>query len=33
MANRNSLISESFINGDLKYCNGKPEYIVDNAPC
>jgi putative transposase len=29
---RNSLTSESFINGVLKQCYGKPEFIVDNAP-
>jgi transposase-like protein len=29
---RNSLISGSFINCVLKYCEGKPEFIVDNAP-
>ncbi len=29
---RNSLTSESFFNGVLKYCEGKPEFIVDNAP-
>ncbi len=29
---RNSLVSESFFMGVLKYCDGKPEFIVDNAP-
>jgi transposase-like protein len=29
---RNSLISESFIKGILKYCDGKPEFIVYSAP-
>ncbi|MGB9671573.1 MAG: DDE-type integrase/transposase/recombinase [Candidatus Norongarragalinales archaeon] len=29
---RNSLTSESFIKGVLKYCEGKHEFIVDNAP-
>jgi len=29
---RNSLTSEFFINGVLKYCEGNPEFIVDNAP-
>jgi putative transposase len=29
---RNSLTSEPFFNGVLKYCEGKPEFIVDNAP-
>jgi transposase-like protein len=29
---RNSLTTESFIKGVLKYCDGKPEFIVDNAP-
>jgi transposase-like protein len=29
---RNSLTSESFINGVLKHCDGRPEFIVDNAP-
>jgi putative transposase len=29
---RNSLTTESFIRGVLKYCDGRPEFIVDNAP-
>ena len=29
---RNSLTTESFIKGVLKYCDGKPEFIVDDAP-
>jgi putative transposase len=29
---RDSLTSESFINGLLEYCDGRPEFIVDNAP-
>jgi transposase-like protein len=29
---RNSLTSESFFRGVLKYCEGKPEFIVYNAP-
>jgi len=29
---RNSLTSESFFMGVLKYCDGRPEFIVDNAP-
>ncbi|MEM2678014.1 MAG: DDE-type integrase/transposase/recombinase [Thermofilaceae archaeon] len=29
---RNSLTSKSFFKGVLKYCEGKPEFIVDNAP-
>jgi transposase-like protein len=29
---RNSLTTESFVKGVLKYCDGKPEFIVDNAP-
>lgn len=29
---RNSLTTESFIRGVLKYCEDKPEFIVDNAP-
>jgi transposase-like protein len=28
----NSLTSEFFFNGVLKYCEGKLEFIVDNAP-
>jgi len=29
---RNILTSEFFFKGVLKYCDGKPEFIVDNAP-
>ncbi|MEM3551529.1 MAG: DDE-type integrase/transposase/recombinase [Candidatus Bathyarchaeia archaeon] len=29
---RNFLTSESFFKGVLKYCEGKPEFIVDSAP-
>ncbi len=29
---RNALTSESFFNGVLRYCEGKPEFIVDGAP-
>jgi transposase-like protein len=29
---RNSLTTESLVKGVLKYCDGKPEFIVDNAP-
>jgi len=29
---RNSLTTESFIRSVLKYCDGKPEFVVDNAP-
>jgi len=29
---RNILASESFFEGVLKYCEGEPEFIVDNAP-
>jgi len=29
---RNGLTTESFIKGVLKYCDGKPEFIVDSAP-
>ena len=29
---RNSLTRESFIRSVLKYCDGKPEFVVDNAP-
>jgi transposase-like protein len=29
---RNSLTSKSLINGVLKHCDGRPEFIVDNAP-
>ena len=29
---RNLLTSESFFNGILKCCEGKPEFIVDNTP-
>lgn len=29
---RNSLTTESFIKGVLKHCEGKPEFIVDDAP-
>jgi len=29
---RDSLTSESFFMGVLKYCDGRPEFIVDNAP-
>jgi len=28
---RNFLTSESFFKGILKYCEGKPEFIVNNA--
>ena len=29
---RNPLTSQSFIKGVLRYCEGKNEFIVDNAP-
>jgi len=29
---RKILASESFFKGVLKYCEGEPEFIVDNAP-
>ena len=29
---RNALATEQFINEALKYCEGKPMFIVDNAP-
>ena len=29
---RNALATEQFINEVLKYCEGKPMFIVDNAP-
>ena len=29
---RNTLASEQFIREALKYCDGKPMFIVDNAP-
>jgi len=29
---RNALVAEQFINEVLKYCEGKPMFIVDNAP-
>jgi transposase-like protein len=29
---RNTLATEQFINDVLKYCEGKPTFIVDNAP-
>jgi len=29
---RDSLTSESFLNGILRCCEGKPEFILDNAP-
>jgi len=29
---RNALATEQFIREALKYCEGKPTFIVDNAP-
>jgi len=29
---RNALAAEQFIREVLKYCEGKPAFIVDNAP-
>jgi len=29
---RNALAAEQFINEVLKYCEGKPTFIIDNAP-
>jgi putative transposase len=29
---RNALAAEQFIREVLKYCDGKPTFIVDNAP-
>jgi putative transposase len=29
---RNALATEQFINDVLKYCEGKPKFIVDNVP-
>jgi transposase-like protein len=29
---RNTLSTEQFINDVLKYCEGEPTFIVDNAP-
>jgi len=29
---RNALATEQFVNEVLKYCGGRPKFIVDNAP-